>query len=175
MENYKKRLKIEMLNDKEYLINLSEGIETLIEKEKLGDKGYCISLPEGIEIWVRKENFEIFYRTSKEYEKCEENKDCEEHKVVLRKNKTFSEALQELKNGRRIARKGWRCERGNWISLVKNDNYLIFNAPYEEGAYMTENECKGLLPWIGMKTPDDKFVPYFPSQEDLLAEDWEIL
>jgi len=28
------------------------------------------------------------------------------------------------------------------------------------------------LPWIGMKTADDKFVPWLASQTDLLAEDW---
>ena len=31
-----------------------------------------------------------------------------------------------------------------------------------------------LLPWIGMKTVQDSFVPWLASQTDLLAEDWEI-
>lgn len=32
-----------------------------------------------------------------------------------------------------------------------------------------------LLPWIGMKTADNKFVPWLASQTDVLAEDWMIL
>lgn len=32
-----------------------------------------------------------------------------------------------------------------------------------------------LLPWIGMKTADDGFVPWLASQTDLLAEDWVLL
>lgn len=32
-----------------------------------------------------------------------------------------------------------------------------------------------LLPWIGMKTADDCFVPWLASQTDMLAEDWEIV
>jgi hypothetical protein len=31
------------------------------------------------------------------------------------------------------------------------------------------------LPWIGMKTVDDKFVPWLASQTDVLAEDWGIV
>ena len=32
-----------------------------------------------------------------------------------------------------------------------------------------------LLPWIGMKTADNKFVPWLASQTDMIAEDWEIV
>ena len=31
------------------------------------------------------------------------------------------------------------------------------------------------LPWIGMKTADDTFVPWLASQTDMLAEDWEVV
>lgn len=34
--------------------------------------------------------------------------------------------------------------------------------------------CEGtLLPWIGMKTADNGFVPWLASQTDILAHDWE--
>jgi hypothetical protein len=32
-----------------------------------------------------------------------------------------------------------------------------------------------LLPWIGMKTADNKFVPWLASQTDILAGDWGIV
>ena len=28
------------------------------------------------------------------------------------------------------------------------------------------------IPWIGMKTVDDTYVPWLASQSDILAEDW---
>lgn len=31
------------------------------------------------------------------------------------------------------------------------------------------------LPWIGMKTADNKFVPWLASQTDMLAEDWAVI
>ena len=31
------------------------------------------------------------------------------------------------------------------------------------------------LPWIGMKTVDDKFVPWLASQTDVLSEDWGVV
>ncbi|NLL68412.1 MAG: DUF2829 domain-containing protein [Clostridiaceae bacterium] len=30
-------------------------------------------------------------------------------------------------------------------------------------------------PWIGMKTADNKFVPWLASQTDVLAEDWMVI
>lgn len=32
-----------------------------------------------------------------------------------------------------------------------------------------------LLPWIGLKTADDCFVPWLASQTDMLAEDWTVV
>jgi hypothetical protein len=32
-----------------------------------------------------------------------------------------------------------------------------------------------MLPWIGMKTADNKFVPWLASQTDVLSEDWQII
>lgn len=32
-----------------------------------------------------------------------------------------------------------------------------------------------LLPWVGMKTADNKFVPWLASQTDLLSDDWMIV
>lgn len=31
------------------------------------------------------------------------------------------------------------------------------------------------LPWIGMKTADEKIVPWLASQTDVLADDWQII
>jgi hypothetical protein len=44
---------------------------------------------------------------------------------------------------------------------------------------VSEWECQQehypALPFIAMKTADDKVVPWLASQTDLLAEDWELV
>jgi len=72
---------------------------------------------------------------------------------------TFSDALTHLKTGARIAREGWNG-KGMWLNLVQSKDYTALNIH------------NGLLPWIGMKTVDDCFVPWIASQTDLLSEDW---
>ena len=70
---------------------------------------------------------------------------------------TFSVALAFLKVGYEAARVGWNG-KGMWIKLQVPDEH-----------------SKMSLPYIFMKTVDDKYVPWLASQTDLLAEDWQIL
>lgn len=77
----------------------------------------------------------------------------------------FGEAIAALKNGYRVAREGWNG-RGMWLTLVPAWSY---NPSDVRSLGMDK------LPWIGMKTADNKFVPWLASQTDLLAEDWRIL
>jgi hypothetical protein len=82
----------------------------------------------------------------------------------------FGQAIEELKAGRRCWRKGWNG-KGMWLSLVKNGHYDVGISTIvadSETGYGIE-----LSPWIGMKTADDKYVPWLASQTDMLAEDWE--
>ncbi|PNQ81624.1 DUF2829 domain-containing protein [Paenibacillus sp. F4] len=86
----------------------------------------------------------------------------------------FGQAIEALKNGKKVARAGWNG-KGMWLGLVKADNYIVFEAPFGDGQATDENIPEGLLPWIGMKTADGKFVPWLASQTDILAEDWEVV
>ena len=73
---------------------------------------------------------------------------------------TFCGALEALKNGQCVQRAGWNG-KGMWLIYVDDwypRNKLLEGLP--------------LLPWIGMKTADGKFVPWLASQTDILAEDW---
>lgn len=69
-------------------------------------------------------------------------------------NLTFSEALIELKRGRKLCRTGWNG-KNMWICLQIPDS----------GSKMT-------LPYIFMCTPETDLVPWVASQTDILAEDW---
>lgn len=88
-------------------------------------------------------------------------------------NKNFGEAIEALKKGLKVARKGWNG-KGMWLKLVEEDHYSIIESKVGISMGDGHNEWN-LLPWIGMKTADNKFVPWLASQTDILAEDWEII
>lgn len=67
---------------------------------------------------------------------------------------TFGDALVHLKQGGRVSRSGWNG-KGMWLELQRPDAH-----------------SKMSLPYIYMKTADDKLVPWLASQTDVLAEDW---
>lgn len=82
---------------------------------------------------------------------------------------TFGLAIEALKAGKRVARAGWNG-KGMWLGLVEGYDYN----PDAGRAIAYALGCQK-LPWIGMKTADNCFVPWLASQTDMLAEDWEIL
>lgn len=63
----------------------------------------------------------------------------------------FSQALKAIKKGKRVRRRNWRQQK-SWIILTK------------------KNETK----WIAISR-DGMFLPWFPSQDDLLSDDWEVI
>lgn len=92
----------------------------------------------------------------------------EESNLVV--SMTFSRALQIIKQGGRVARKGWNG-KGMFIFLVPGSRFVVNRAPllgiYPEG---TEIEYHA---HIDMKTAQGYVVPWLASQADLLADDWE--
>lgn len=78
-------------------------------------------------------------------------------------NLSFSMALEVLKLGRKVARRGWNG-KGLWLELQRPDA-----------------NSKMTLPYIFMSYPDDApntpgaRVPWLASQTDLLAEDWVVV
>ena len=85
---------------------------------------------------------------------------------------TFGLAIEALKAGKRVARAGWNG-KGMWLAYVSEVGYgvgLKVIAPCGSGN--SSVVVPDLLPWIGMKTADNGFVPWLASQTDMLAEDW---
>lgn len=74
----------------------------------------------------------------------------------------FGEAVGFLKDGYKVARVGWNG-KGMWIRMVEPEGTSDFD-------YGMEN-----LPYLEMKTADNKLVPWLASQTDILAEDWVIV
>ncbi len=86
----------------------------------------------------------------------------------------FGEALQALKEDKKVYRTGWNVG-GMWLRLVKNGDATQKGKGYgglvdfkNDGAWAVDN-------YIGMKTAKDMFVPWCPSQTCMLAEDWIIV
>lgn len=67
---------------------------------------------------------------------------------------TFGEALQAMRHGAQLTRKGWNG-KGMYLELQEPDAHSKMTRPY-----------------IYMKTVDDDLVPWVASQTDLLAQDW---
>lgn len=76
---------------------------------------------------------------------------------------TFGLAIEAMKQNHRVARKG-RNGKGMWLRIV-----IPGGDTRKEDMGMTN------LPYIEMKTADDKLVPWLASQTDVLAEDWQVV
>lgn len=87
---------------------------------------------------------------------------------------TFGTALEHLKCGRRITREGWNG-KNMFLLLVPMSGFIPGTAasPWPREVFLGTDLIVECTPWIGMKTADDKFVPWLASQTDLLAEDWK--
>lgn len=85
-------------------------------------------------------------------------------------SKTFGDAIEALKAGKKMARAGWNG-KGMFVFLVPGSVFKVNRAPllgiYPEGTEITYQ------PHIDMKTAQNTVVPWLASQGDVLAEDWE--
>lgn len=82
----------------------------------------------------------------------------------------FSQALESLKMGSRVARRGWNG-KDMFIYLVDGSTFTVnrppLNGMYEDGTEITYHAH------IDMKTNQGYFIPWIASHSDLLSEDWE--
>ena len=75
---------------------------------------------------------------------------------------TFGQAIESAKGGVRIAREGWNG-KDMWLTYVAAEDYAIVEPLVGS---------RELLPFLAMKTADNKIVPWLASQTDMLATDW---
>lgn len=84
---------------------------------------------------------------------------------------SFGLAVEALKKGKRVSRTGWNG-KGMWLAMISGENWGIGgHAPYDTFGCPHVAHCD----FIGMKTADNKFVPWLASQTDVLADDWLIV
>jgi hypothetical protein len=70
---------------------------------------------------------------------------------------TFGWAIEQLKLGKKVARKGWNG-KGMFLGLQIPDEHSKMNLPY-----------------IYMSTVTGQLVPWLASQTDMLSEDWDLV
>lgn len=84
----------------------------------------------------------------------------------------FSEALDALKKGSKVARAGWNG-KGMFVFLVPGSTFKVSRAPllgiYPEGTEIRYHAH------IDMKTATGEIVPWLASQSDVLADDWSVV
>ena len=111
------------------------------------DEGYLMEYENGHVQWLPKEMFETDY------------KECNAM--------TFGFAIEAMKKGKKVARKGWN---GKGMYLFKSPK-----AGCQMYKQYTGKDINDLQEFIVMKAADDTLVPWLASQTDVLAEDWMII
>lgn len=85
----------------------------------------------------------------------------------------FGQAIESLKQGKKVARKGWNG-KGMWIALMPA-LYLdkdIINGRTKK--HIGEGKDLDSQPYLVMWTAAQQWQPgWLASQADILAEDWE--
>ena len=71
---------------------------------------------------------------------------------------SFATTYKYIKEGKKVSRQGWN-NRHIWIILYNQGN----------------NHYRGFEDFIVMMTTEGKYVPWTPSQTDLLTEDWILI
>ena len=87
----------------------------------------------------------------------------------------FGKALEALKEGKAVARKGWNG-KGMFLTLQNSSEVDGTNMRNELARkYYGDNKVK-ISPHIDMKAADGTYVVgWLASQTDMLAEDWDIV
>lgn len=84
----------------------------------------------------------------------------------------FGEALEKLKEGKKVQRQGWNG-KGMFIYYVPKGEYKPCTAIAEQ--LVNENGLVDYGAYIAIKTVQGNVVPWLASQADMLAEDWEVV
>lgn len=137
--------------------------------ENVADEGYLVEYLDGGKgntdtysgyvSWSPKEQFDNAYR------------ECD--------NMTFGMAIEALKKGLKVARKGWNG-KGMWLVLVDGTKDVALRAgtPYEKA--LGDVPPIEILPHIDIWTTNSEgrramLCGWLASQTDMLSEDWTIV
>ena len=84
----------------------------------------------------------------------------------------FGEALEALKKGKKVARKGWNG-KGQFVYYVPADRYVAKTEAAKEIA--AEDGKVSYRAYLALRTAQGDIATWVPSISDCLAEDWHIV
>lgn len=87
----------------------------------------------------------------------------------------FGKAIEALKQGKKVARKGWNG-KGMFLVLQPGSevNGIEMRNPIARNYY--DMKRVKIAPYIDLKAADDTYVVgWTASQQDMLSEDWELV
>ena len=119
------------------------------------EDGYKVVYPDGYVSWSPKDVFEEAYRPTD--------------------GMSFGLAIEAMKKGYRVARKGWN---GKNMSVAYQKGYpdgIPCNKNTAEAWGMKEGELFKCRPYLQMRCADGTFQMWLASQSDILADDWYIV
>lgn len=134
---------------------IMEILSRPIEQRERGKKGYFVRYEDGYRSYSPKEVFEEAYRRID--------------------NLTFGLALEALKKGYKVARKGWN---GKGMFVVYQKGYpqgIPCNKQTAIAWGIDEGDLFRCEPYLQIKMVNGSHAMWVPSINDCLAEDWEIL
>lgn len=87
----------------------------------------------------------------------------------------FGQAIKQLKEGNKVARKGWNG-KGMWLVLMPSLYLEAGKANARTIKRIGKDTPLDCQPYIMMWTAEQKWQPgWLASQADMLAEDWEVV
>ena len=87
----------------------------------------------------------------------------------------FGEAIEALKQGKKVAREGWNG-KGMYIVLMEGYPSILANDITREKHNLLEGAMVTVNPYLVMKTATGELQPgWIASQSDILSNDWQII
>jgi Protein of unknown function (DUF2829) len=84
----------------------------------------------------------------------------------------FSDALKNLKLGKRVYRLGWDSVN-TFLFLIPSSTFDVSKPPlnlfFEQGKKMFRPA------FIDIKTNNNEIIPWVPTHADILSDDWELI
>jgi hypothetical protein len=91
------------------------------------------------------------------------------------KTMNFGQAIEALKQGKRVSRSGWNG-KGMFLILIPGSKIPVSaDRPLGQAAPELVGKTIDYQPHIDMWTAQETLVPWLASQSDVLAEDWGIV
>lgn len=122
---------------------------TIPADENPADEGYLVQYPDGYDSWSPKRQFEEVYRKSGDM--------------------NFGHALEMLKLGHKVARKGWNG-KNQYIELATRISYVSADGESVNADHTAiGNKAIAFVGTSGVQ------LGWLASQADMLADDWTVV